>query len=483
MSIFEALLQYLDSDTVFDGAAEEDKVHTWVLILNNARDVNADDRQTLMRVLERVSQMLLQTPHNDPSTILTDLLVSVVRKFSLEELEGLYPPQYIIDVALEASPGTSLVFQIVAEKNSDPYTIRFLTTTDFLLNAVRTYFSVLATLLVVSSFENLLKLVIDQDQILQLLTTAQYNQIYVRVRRDFNPILIPRLVDFVAIVAPYTISNGKLALPSSAYTFSATDFAVDDPLLVILIIAFYRKLVGLKLSTPVQHDICTSLNAIFELWNKRATDADVETFYATEIAGLVCAMSYSELPAVRELLHQWQLRHGLFKSYNLYLDSSDADVELVSEFNPERFLRQPELVESLVSHIPLYSKRYFPILLNFVASNYTFDMLVTLNKLDVATISRLSLDLLFKLMLQMSKYKHSSTWLLRQSQLMNEFVLGKPISEHDIWVLKKDTLGQLVDAGELGVWHDSVRDLYKVMCNGRDVKNVVPIAEVADATQ
>lgn len=482
MSTIEALLQYLDSDIALDSTAEEDKVHTWVLILNNVRDVSADDRETLMRVLRRVSQILLQTPHSDTSATLIDLLVSVVRKFSFGELEAFYLPQYIIDVALEASPGTSLVFQIVAEKNSDPYTIRFLTSTDFLLNAVRTYFSVLTTLLVVSSFENLLKLVVNRDQILQLLTTSQFTQIYERVRRDFSPILVPRLVDFVAMVAPYTIADGKLALPSSVYTFSAPDFTLDDPLLVILLIASYRQLVGVNLSVAVQHNICTSLNAIFELWNERATNADVETFYATEIANLMCAMSYSELPAVRELMHQWQLRHGLFKSYNLYLDSSDADVELVSGFNPNLFLQQTEIIENLVSYVPLYSKRYFPILLNLVASSYTFDMLVTLHKLDVATISRLSFDLLFRLLLQMSKYKHSSTWLLLQSQLMNEFVLGKPISEHDIWKLKRDTLRQLVDAGDLGVWHDSVRDLYKVMCNGRDVRNVVPIAEVADAT-
>lgn len=408
--------------------------------------------------------------------------------FTFEEVERIYTRTFILSSVTGNSTATAFIFKIIQEKSSDPETINFLLTTPFLLNSLNTYFTESTDLISVSGFENLLTLLLaSAPELSSKITSSDFVDVLQKVRVNGNSTLLTRLVDYIALIAPYALSNGAQLSDPSVYVFTRLDFMQDDPLLVILLISFYKKLLSLEnLSPVVFRSIKPSLYDITYLFTLRTSDSTVQSFYAADIIEVLSKWSYSELPEAIAYLTEVLDTFQLFKSFNLYLDDIGApDVRLLSEFNP-RMINNEEFINDLVSNYNLYSKRFFTILLNLISSSHYFNNLISLDKISVASISKLPFDMLFRLIYELTKFKHSTIWLLTQPQLLNDYILGSIINENEIWNLKKQTLENLLwrnSTVDLGVWYDSIKVTYNVMCNGRNVKDIQPVVEVASEAQ
>ncbi|CAH2350946.1 DNA mismatch repair protein Hsm3p [[Candida] railenensis] len=490
---FQALLKELETDPK---NLDEDLVYNCTRILRNNSDLSEldIDNDLLSSVWHYTDSVLLISPQSDPKPILIDFLISLLSLVKFADVIQRYDSEKIIELA--SSPvAAPIVFKILLEKELDSDALGFILSTNFLHCSLGNYFRQgdISSLAVASDFENLVKIYIDKPGFAEKLLEPTSIKIYESVRVSKDSTLLTRLVDFIAIIGEPALVDPKLStlLPNSVYTFKVSDFLEEDgnevssdPLLAILLIQFYKKLVKMPLSVDVLKSAGPTLENLVQVFSKRNTDTEVQLFYANDLAEFICEWSWTTYVPLINMLEGVLEKFEVFKFYNLYLDSSDADINLLAGFNMDR-MNNPEFLEELTDIYSLFSKRYFTILNSLVNYPKYCEQLIHMKIISVNTISKLSMDMLYRLLYELTRKKHSTSWLLQQPQLMNDYILGTNVSENEIWNLKKDSLSNLLEINtpeELGVWYDNIKENFSLMSNGRNVRNIAPGVAIADET-
>ncbi|CAK7891299.1 DNA mismatch repair protein Hsm3p [[Candida] anglica] len=442
-------------------------------------------------IIPSINDIIINNPSLDPNMSLLELLNSIMVILPFEDIQLVYPESMILESIQSSNPQlTSLIIQIVLEKSNERDMIEFLEDSEFLVYATRTYFTEsddIQNLKVSSTYENLLAYIATvSPHLVDKLSNPELVSLYKKIRDDpeGNSTLFSRLLDFIIIIFP--VSHEWI--PTSLYKFSKIEFSIDDPLLVILLISFYKKFIQqINITSVILTTIKPSLYDIMELFTRRQQDSLIESFYAVEIVVLLYHWSHSDNKLLLGYLGELTDSFKIFKSYNLYLDELASDIELLASFNPDQINDKLDFLEDIIQ-LPLLQQRYFPIFLNILSSKDLFGKLVELNKLNIKSISKLSLDMIFKLLFTISNYKYSTHWLLSDApQLMSDYVIASSaaISESEIWSLKKSILENLLNKNssqELGVWKETIESTYSLMKNGRNVKDIIPRVEVATDT-
>lgn len=492
---FQALLKELETDPK---NLDEELIYNCTRILRNNSDLSVLDIDTdlINLVWHYTDLVLLVSPQLDPKPLLIDFLISLLSLVKFADVIQRYSSEKIIELA--SSPAAApIVFKLLLDKELDGDALGFLLSTNFLYYSLSNYFrqNDISSLAVASNFENLVKIYIDKPGFAEKLLEPTSIEIYESVRASQDSTLLTRLVDFIAIIGEPVLVDPNLSklLPHSVYTFKLLDFLDEDedgngvnsdPLLAILLIQFYKKLVKIPLSIDVLTSVGPTLENLVHVFTKRNTDTDVQLFYANDLSGFICEWSWTTHVPLINILEGVLVKFELFKFYNLYLDTSDADIHLLAGFNMDR-MNNPEFLEELTDIYSLFSKRYFLILNSLVNYPKYCEQLINMRILSVNTIQKLSMDMLYRLLYELTRKKHSTQWLLQQPQLMNDYILGTNISENEIWNLKKDSLKNLLELNtpeELGVWYDNVKDNFSLMSNGRNVRSIAPGVAIADET-
>jgi hypothetical protein len=284
-----------------------------------------------------------------------------------------------------------------------------------------------------------------------------------------NAILLSRLLDLYLITGP--------PLPSELVSFEP-DSSIDDPFYPITVLSFYTRWVQRSDSSTNQY-LWDSVAPAIEKWmNKFNDDTDEDRdLYISELVNLNAAVSFAQ-PAYAQ---DQATKHGWFAPNFLDPTSVDYHILFLSKFNPDAIPEDPGY--QTLDLLLLYTKRYFPILLNMILSPKTFELLKS--SLLSQKLSRLSYDFLYQFLAQSTRYAYSADYLLNLLPTMvSDYLVSLPsaINDPEIWNLKKEALHNLLLHSDLGMWEDKVTSTYKVMVNGKNIKDIEPAVDIMDET-
>lgn len=431
----------------------------------------------------------------DPKMQVPELLDAILRRLSWNQVLTHYLHEYIVRaLALPLRGVHALAVSVLVAHADDVDARHFLASSDAVPTLLARYFED-DDVLLVSTTELLVTVLVDNassyraqdaNSALARFFDAPALAMYRQVRASSDSTQIARLLDLVVLLTP---ALGIYDLPSDVYVFDKSAFAVaDDPLFSMLVVLFHTKLVkelGHEFNEAVFAAISPAMDAIVAIYTLRTSDGEVEAFLAHVIVELVAALSHSSVERICGLGKRLMAKYELLRSYNLFCDTSDADIALLAQFNPW-ILQDPEsFFDDVIKDLPVYHKRYFPILLNIVASKPLFGILTERQKLTSEKFRVLTVDLVYQLLERLSQYKHSAQFLLTSMpNIVAEYLVQSPsqINNGDIWALKRQALENLLLNEDIDLlqWKDDLRGAYELMKNGRKVRDIQPQVDVAD---
>lgn len=483
------LNEILNSDRGVDATL----IENYILQLRNSRsiifpDKHSDDGIALNKFIAlfvpTINSLLNRENYHemDPEQAVIGLLDAILAYLKIEQILQLYPLEFIINGLIADPAICCMIIRILRNNAESETTIKLFNETRMLDSILARYFEKDTTLSVVNQVELLISelVTLSSTVVSTKLLSGEFNDLYDQARNNKDQLV--KFLDYVLLLVPYVLEK-NYDLPTSYYVLSYLEFSEnDDVLQVVLLIQFYSKLIqrinAFGKDTQIFTNIKKCLKDLISLFKTRQNDDIVQSFYANDIVDVLFHISYSKLPQLitfnKEVIDQYEL----FKSYNLFLHL-DCDIKLLSTFNPQAL--PLEIVEDIVNEISVFNQKYFSILLNCIGSEQVFNKITP--RLNTAAISKLSFDMLYSLLLRMSKFEYSRKYLINGlPSIVSDFLANPPnVSESEIWNLKKDTLQNLLFSDtDLNVWHDPISKNFSLMCNGRKVQDILPQVDIAD---
>ncbi|CUM65063.1 uncharacterized protein PRCAT00002685001 [Priceomyces carsonii] len=484
MDASEKLLDHLQK--VQGGSQVDGKLINNYILINNT-SAGGVDREFLSRCIPLINSILFEETYSqiDSNFAIVDLLGSILARLPFSEVLQIYDKNFIVDAVSSPLPQiTKLALDILKQKILEAN--QLLDETNIIYCIVHRYLSDQnLPLSVVNATEQFITVLIELDRSIAAskLLTKDLCDLYKNARYGEESTLKTRLLDFSLFILP--IIN-HLNFPTEIIKFSRQDILQnDDPLFVVLLISFYTKLIGNLDNSSIEtfNVIKEPLSDIASLWPLRQSDSMIGSFYASEIVNLFSKISYCALQSVISFTKELIRKLELFKSYNLYIDSFDEDIRLLNKFNPE-LLGGESFYDEVLKNIPLLSQRYFPILLNVIGSLEIFDILTDNDRLTSISISKLSLDMLYSLLVRLTSYLYSIHFLLNHlpSTVFDYLIASRSeLNDSEIWKMKQEALENLLHSGvDLGIWKEKLFSSYSLMKNGRKVRDITPNVEITD---
>lgn len=460
-----------------------------------------DENQFLISFISVLTNLLIFPINQDSQSPLIDLLNVILSYLSFDQITFFYPREFIVSRIESASPNaTNLIINILSTKLNDTDLIDFLRDTNILDTLVTNHLSTddyeTLPLSVVNNTEKFISRIVDLN-IFALIESKLFSneayQLYEKTRGLKNSTLITRLLDLLIVLLPYWQTFN---LNPSLYTFNSNDLNdLDDPFYPLLIIQFYtnfvKNLKHLEIgSEELFNNIKPPIDQIVQFYLSKNSNPMIESFYVTQIIELIETLSYSSLSYCQSFVAECITKHNLFKSYNLYLDN-ESDVLLLSKINYQIFDQSfcHDFFNDNLTKISLFNQKFFTIFLNLVKSEHVFNLIITsdVNYFNFEKISKLSIDHIYYIILQISKYNHSTVYLINNlPTIITDYLINSPfeIINNEIWNLKLACLENLLFNSDidLKIWLDDLKKTYSLMKNGHNIKSINPQVDIASDT-
>ncbi|EGV65136.1 DNA mismatch repair protein [Yamadazyma tenuis] len=428
-------------------------VHKTDLELFNRLLINSTVPQSFVESLIPAIDQAVKAPdyyETDPDFVLIAIYETLLSKLPPATVLEYYPIHFITENIQYANQFSLLILKIITRNHSQIELV-----SNGLLHTILSLYLKDADVMIpiASAIQNLVLVLSDDHNIISELNTAKFKELFANAKTSGDSVLISRLLDLMVVLAPAV--QFDLGFPIGG-----------DVLLDLLKIDFYQNLIN-KENTHIFEAISTPVNRILALYNTRTTDAEIESFLATEIANLIASITFA--------FPDWELP-GL-KSYNLYLDLA-SDVLLLSKINPAKF--DDDLLEFVVDY-SLFSTKYFRILLNLVKSQKALHFLVQHDKITASLIKNLSLDMLFDLLVELTSTDFGVHYLLNSlPSIVTDFIINDSAISSDVYIAKLEVFEHLLfQDHDLTIWNDQLVDAYKLMKNGRNIRHEARV-EIAD---
>lgn len=435
-------------------------------------------------------------PQIDPKAQIPELLDAYLCHLTWAQVLVHYLRDYIVRaLALPLRGVHALAVGVLAAHAGDAGALDFVVSSEAVPTLQARYFED-EDVLLVSATETLVSALVDaasgaaaphaSSALLRFFDTHAL-AVYRKVRGTGDSTQIARLLDLVVILLPIL---GQFNLPTDIYVFDKSAFVVsEDPLFCMLVILFHTKLVK-ELAHSYNEAVFTAISApiddIVAIYQLRTTDPEVEAFLALVIVELLAALSHSSVKPIGALARQLISKYELLRSYNLFCDTSDADIALLALLDPWVVQDVESFFDDIIRDLPVYHKRYFPVLLNIVLSKPLFALLTERQKLTSDKFKVLSVDLVYQLLERLSRHVHSAQFLLASMpNIVLDYLVGSPsqINNGEIWALKRQALENLLfnEDVDLVQWKEDLEGAYDLMKNGRRALDIQPAVDVADS--
>lgn len=483
------LMEALQKEAIIDAKL----VGTYILQLRNNPSIMFPDEEYRQDVTQNkyintfiptINEILNSSDYyrTDPDNEIVNLLDCILSYLTIDEILQLYPLEFILNGLHGSSAICCMVVKLLRRNANSATTIKLFEETEILKTIVTRHFEKDTSLEIANQVELLVgKLVtISSPVVSSQLLNPKFRDLYDELRGDGSKLV--KFLDYILLMMPFILSK-QHNFPEKYYVLSKHQFSDnDDVLQIVLYVQFYGKLVQelnrFGHDSTIFENVKPCLRDLIALFQTRQNDSTVESFYSIEIVDLLIHLSHSTVNQIINFNNEIIEEFKMFKSYNIFLNL-DCDIKLLSAYNPRYF--QVELVKEILDDVPIFSKKYFTILLNAIGSSVLFEELVP--HLTTSKISGLSLDLLYKLLLQISRFEYSTKYLLNSlpNIVSNYLIDPTVITESDIWSLRKETLHNLLTNNtDLDVWYDNIYKNYNIMCYGRNVRDVLPRVDVID---
>lgn len=474
--VFEHILQSKHDMT----AVNSQLIEKYILLVKLGSEDNSDIKKVLLLMRELMFDE--NYIYIDPDRILLELTEGILIRLPVEQTFQIYPADFILGYLKEGDPKiSSMIVKILAHNVTEDGIKRLLEESGLLKILVRKNFEKNSSLELSSLFELLMRNIAKElgHLVKAIFLDLDFLAIFDEIVK-YEDERKARFLDFVLIVVPVLLKE-KTLLPPKYYVFlSFTEN--DDILLTMLRIQFYVRLVSAINNSGEESvmfdNIKPSLEEIIELFSRRHVDETIASFLGSDIVQLLYHLSYSNIALVIRFLEEAADKTALLQPHNLMLDS-DLDKSLLSSYNPERF---PETLEdSILEEMLLFSQNYLEIFFNLLGARSFFEKVKPL--LTFSSISNLTLDKLYGLLLKLSEHDYSVYYLLRDlPRVVADYLVdGPPVSEPEVWTAKKATLDNLVlKKYDLAIWREGIMKAYKHMHYGRDVKDITPVSKIFD---
>lgn len=439
--------------------------------LVNARIVDRYAAELDSSVLPLINAILYQSDYEvvDPDHLLLALLAKVLQDSTFNEIVEVYPQLFIIDSLNQPDSMASLVcLQIITGHLHDHDLINFLQSNQLVQLMVQHYFTAddIAT---INQLEILVKQIVNLPELSHELFTAPLIDVYTRVRLGDDSTKIIRLLQYILLILPQIPANfPKLYLIDQPLI----DKFYDDVLFIILLVDFYLELIDTKLFPELQLSIEVLMNNYEE--------------YTPQCNDLLSKLSYNSHD---EFVKKLVIKYDIFDLTKLKDNLTEPTFKLLSTFNPRiLFEVSPDIYSQVLSDLRLLSnEKYFQILLNLIASPDFFDQLKS-SYFDSTTLSNLSLDQLYQILVTFSQYTHSKRYFFNDLPIIiNTKVLNTTILNNDLYKLQVEILQNLLlpDSNlsqELEFWKSDLQKHLKLLKYGKTFKDIVPQVDVLDET-
>lgn len=466
--------------------------------VNNGTIEVAKDNVFLVNFIPLLSNLLELPLVVDTYNLITELLEVILSYLSFMQICYFYPDEYILrGVESAAANVLNLIISIFDLKLSDNGLVLFILSSNALDTLLSRYLSDSKNLdlSVVNHIEKFIGRIVELNitsLINRKLLSPESIALYQVTKLAKNHILKARLLDLIVLLVP--VLEGS-QFPESLLDFDEAtilDANYDDddfdPLYPTLMIQFYEKCIQkLGDSLVMFSKLSPSVDKLIKIYSLKEKYPVVDNYYATDIIDLIATLSNSSKPEIRDYVAAVVKKLALLKSYNLDL-SNPASKLLLLRINFTIFddATVEGIYEDLLADAPLLNSRYFDILLNSIKSSVLFQLIISnpTNYLTNERISRLSQDLTYYLLLEMSKYEHSSTYLLNHlPNIMSNYVTNSPyeISNSTLWNIKLKILSNLLrEHVDLNIWEVELKRIYDLMRNGQNVRLADPGVDILD---
>lgn len=476
--IFEHILQSKHDVS----AVNSQLIEKYILLVK----LGSEDNNDIKKVLTIIREVMYDENYIyiDSDGILLELIEGILMRLPVEQTFEIYPAEFILSYLKEGDPKiSSMIVKVLAHNVAENEVKRLLEESELLKILLRKNFEKNSSLELSSLFEFLMRNINEQagHLVKAIFFDLDFLSIFDEIVK-YEDKRKARFLDFLLIVVPVLLKE-KVLLPPKYYVFLKASFTEnDDILLTMLRIQFYVRFVSAINNSGEEsvmfENIKPSLEEIINLFSRRHDDETVAFFLGADMIHLLYHLSYSNIALVIRFLDETADKTALLQLHNLMLDS-DLDKSLLSTYNPERF---PETLEdSILEELLLFSQNYLEIFFNLLGSKSFFEKAKPL--LTFNSISNLTFDKLYGLLLKLSERDYSAYYLLRDlPRVVADYLVdGPPVSESEVWAAKKATLDNLVlKKYDLDIWREGIMKAYKHMHYGRDVKDITPVTNIFD---
>lgn len=424
-------------------------------------------------LLPLINQILYRSDYDDLDAkhLLLDLLQNILQDFQFNDIINVYSEQFIIEsLNMSDSVAQLICLKILTDHLHDDKLIDFLHTNNLIQVIIKQYLSS-KNISTVNQLEFLVFKLINLSILSEDFFTPDLIDLYTQIRNGDDSTLIIRLLNYILLILPQ--------LPQSfpkLYLVTQQDFDkfFDDPLFIVLLIDFYIKLID----TTIFLELTSSIDIILKNYHD----------YNSEVYDLLSKLSYTNnIDFVKQLVS----KHKIFEFDNLQdiFQYSPDTIRLLSNFNPNLLLQiSPDIYNQILKDLPLLSnQKYFPIILNLIQSCEFFNLLKQ-SYFDSSTLCNLSLDQLFQILLQFSRFTHTKKYLFNElpivitTKLFNYNILNNDLYKTQIEILSNLLLPDSSLAQELEFWRLDLQKHLLILKCGKTIKEIVPQVEVMDET-
>ncbi|KAK6460878.1 DNA mismatch repair protein HSM3 [Scheffersomyces coipomensis] len=445
--------------------------------------------------LSIINQILIDESYHiiDPHHILIPLLEKILSYISFQQIVSIYSTDYIMVNLLENKniEINKLILSLINRKLNEIETIQFLESISYqLIQAYLTNRSL--DLSIVNQIELIIQNLIDYNHHDLLNKMLNYNDLYNTVRsNEDETLLLARFLDYLLILIPYIIeSDQENSLNKHYYQYNVDNFKID-PLFLILLIQFYEKLIQKLKSSSKDLIIFRNIESILIQLFSDYIDAKFDDFINDEIINVLIKLSYidqTDNVQIHQFTNKLLSTTNILKSYNLLkvYEYNSSDLKILSFINANVLIEfNDQVYEEIIVNLNLLSnKLYFPILINLIPSSQLFEKLIQNSPyLSSNSLSKLSTDRLFQILLQVSNFNHSKQYLFNNlPSIINDHLISndKAFINNDLYHLKIEILSNLLhDINDDNIWKSNLSTSLQELKVG---KKITPQVDIIDET-
>lgn len=347
---------------------------------------------------------------------------------------------------------------------------------------------------VLGKIEELLALIVKNDHVVReqiLLSNRFVTWRSIKIENDL--VLVVRMLTFIIFLLPKYFND----VPDDLYTWPLEYFQEnDDVLLVAVILELTNSLLNkINLDDNVPPKLIEEFQSIIKLYTLLMASDNYEDFLFQLLIQLISALTdkcyMSPESNTRNLMIAYFKEKEIFNISSMCLDSNEyMDHILIQSVNANfLYLVNPEFANEFFSgdFVDLFLKQKFSIMINLIRSKGFFDLIKPYLSPELIK-SAPSLDRAYTLIDVLSTYDHTYKFLLHSlPSIVVGYLINIPseISDKEIWELRQLSLELLLYSfppKDLDGWKKELEESYKLMKNGRNIKDIVPKVDIAHET-